>query len=384
MEADVTLQRIIAAANVDVEMKDATAVRTVFVVLDTNVMIDHLDVIDRFNDDIKTLKWTDLRIIIVIPTVLLNELDGLKKGNRVSWFASRASSWILDNMKERDTVKVQASRETCHLHVSDAARKNDIQIKDCCMFFQQQAGAHVVLVSGDRNLCIDGEADRIYTIMPPRAGWSSRELAKAIFGPGGVDLTMFRPQDDTPSYRPSKQLKHLRITVAPIGVDDDGMDIDDDNSLMRPDANGHDDYVPSHALDSLHLQAIMHFSFLLKEVAFRVRTEARDVGPLSQSSYAPGFRRKKFEMWTACDCVDYLGSKRELPASTPPLGVFLLRRSEDRGWRRGQDWSRKDWENCTAVLEAIGEKFDDEPVLSSVRYFRVETESVFKSALRPT
>ena len=44
-----------------------------YLVLDTNVLIDYLDVIKRFNEDIERLS---LPITIIIPNVLLSELDG--------------------------------------------------------------------------------------------------------------------------------------------------------------------------------------------------------------------------------------------------------------------------------------------------------------------
>ena len=44
-----------------------------YLVLDTNVLIDYLDVMKRFNEDIERLS---LPITIIIPNVLLSELDG--------------------------------------------------------------------------------------------------------------------------------------------------------------------------------------------------------------------------------------------------------------------------------------------------------------------
>lgn len=83
----------------------------------------------------------------------------------MGWFASRASTWILDRMKERRTVKVQARRETCYTEGVPFERKNDTAICDCCRFFRQKGP--VVLLSNDTNLCIDtfreGESSLIHT-----------------------------------------------------------------------------------------------------------------------------------------------------------------------------------------------------------------------------
>lgn len=90
---DDTLQRIYSAANEDVEMKVSLSrvvsrsgksrdvasesqdafIPELYLVLDTNVLIDYLDVMKRFNEDIERLS---LPITIIIPNVLLSELDG--------------------------------------------------------------------------------------------------------------------------------------------------------------------------------------------------------------------------------------------------------------------------------------------------------------------
>ena len=158
------------------------------------------------------------------------------------------------------------------------------------------------------------------------------------------------------------------------------MDIDDDASSQK----NSDDYIPSHALDALHLQIIDHFSIVLKELAYRVRHEAGDAGPPARSQYAPAYRQKGFQQWTVRDCLEYLGSKRPLKPSQPPLRAFLLRRSEDREWRRGQDWPRQAWMNALDALEDIGRQFDDGLVLLSLQELRPHVVEIFNSPLRPT
>lgn len=54
------------------ELQDAF-IPELYLVLDTNVLIDYLDVMKRFNEDIERLS---LPITIIIPNVLLSELDG--------------------------------------------------------------------------------------------------------------------------------------------------------------------------------------------------------------------------------------------------------------------------------------------------------------------
>lgn len=84
------------------------------------------------------------------------------------------------------------------------------------------------------------------------------------------------------------------------------------------------------------------------------------------------------------DCVEYLESKKAVKKLQPPLQTFLLRRNEDRGWRRGQDWPRQAWENGLDALEDIGRQFEDGLVLLSLTELRPHVTDVFNTRLRPT
>ena len=201
-----------------------------------------------------------------------------------------------------------------------------------------------------------------------------------------MDVTPFCGSENVPRYRPTRsgQVRHLAQTEAPKADDDDNMDVDDDAAAAAAAAAATEDWVPSHALDALHIQIIDHFSIVLRELAYRVRHEAGDGGPPARSPHAPEHRRKEFRLWNVRDCVEYFESKKALKISQPPLQTFLLRRSEDRGWRRGQDWSRQAWENCLDALEDIGKQFQDGLVLLSLAELRPHVTDVFNTRLRPT
>lgn len=228
--------------------------------------------------------------------------------------------------------------------------------------------------------CTDRIQSGIHTIAPGKRQMSSRDLAAELFG-DNVNLQLFRGQENKPKYGParSSQSRRLARTEAPRADDDsDRMDIDVD--LSSP----FDDYIPSHALDALHLQIIDHFTIVLKELAKRIREQSGEAGPPSRSQYAPAHRRKDFASWTARDCLEYLGTKKTLRPSQPPLRTFLLRRNEDREWRRGQDWPRQAWMNAIEALEDIGHVFEDDLVLLSVRELWPHVYEIFNTPLRPT
>ncbi|EKM59192.1 uncharacterized protein PHACADRAFT_157472 [Phanerochaete carnosa HHB-10118-sp] len=373
---DDTLARITNAAN-DVEMLEPVdAGPTLYLVLDTNVLIDNLNVIRSFSEDLDhiALPWS---MKIIVPYVVLSELDGLKKREGLSWFARTASTFLLQKVKEKKSLKVQARSETVNtqLHEHEQARSADITIWDCCQYYKTKG--EVVLLSNDINLqtlCENEEPP------PGRRLLSSRELAAKLFGEH-LDVSPFRVHENAPRYRPTRlsQTHHLAQTEGPKADEPDGMDVDDDGA-----AAGTESWVPSHALDALHIQIIDHFTVVLAELAQRVRHEAGDDGPPARSPHAPEHRRKGFRSWNVRDCVEYLESKKAVEKSQPPLQMFLLRRSEDRGWRRGQDWPRQAWENCLDALEDIGRQFEDGLVLLSLTELRPHVTDVFNTRLRPT
>lgn len=213
----------------------------------------------------------------------------------------------------------------------------------------------------------------IPTIQPPKRLWTSRELAKTLFN--DVDFSRFHGLE--PDYRPSHTAGMLGVTETPSSYDEDSMDIDDVNTMSEV-------LVPTHALDALHSQFIDHYTILLRYLTEQVRKEYKDDGPPTTSSHAPEYRRRAFKDWSLKLCLEYLGTKTPLIKTSPELWKFMLKRSEDYGWRRGQDWSRQDWVIAQDALSDIGEKFRSGAILGSLEGVRVHVNGIFKMPLRPT
>ncbi|KAK7695923.1 hypothetical protein QCA50_000562 [Cerrena zonata] len=405
---DNTLDRILNVANEDVEMVDVGVPTVMYLVVDTNFLIDQLDVLKRFTNDLEELSNDPrfppeaLGLKVIIPTVVLSELDGLKKGHQnkkdgkdgnLAWFAHTAATWLLEKSKERKFVKVQARKETVYdptVTVGHAPTLgNDLAIFDCLQYFKTQG--NVALVTYDTLLCTYVDANDILHIKPPTGKdktdkknkgtprWSSRCLAYEIYK--NHDLAnFFHSADSGPGYRRGNSSGQVGISQAPAADDDEAMDIDDDASKTQR----LEDFEPSHALDALHLQIIEHFTAVLKEVTERVRLAAKDDLTPTTSMHAPSYRRKLFYLWDVGDCLDYLDSKKRLRKKNPPLQVFLLRRNQNRGWRRGQDWSRQDWRIALQALEEIGQLFDEGVVLESLESLNPHVEFIFAQPMRPT
>jgi hypothetical protein len=161
------------------------------------------------------------------------------------------------------------------------------------------------------------------------------------------------------------------------------MDVDDDETSLP-------DLLPSHALDLLHLQVIEHFMALLIELVGRVagpeilRVPA---GEGSRSSrYAPDWAKKHYLEWTAPDCLEYLGTKKRLSPSSPRLDLFLTYPygGSGSGARRGQEWSRRDWDVALGVLRSLGDAWQEPSIGESLDVLQPHLTAIFEGPMRPS
>lgn len=223
----------------------------------------------------------------------------------------------------------------------------------------------------------------IRTVSPNKSRhWSSRDVAEHVFG-HEIDLTNFTP------HKPSYRLSSVIDAKTPQQVsyqDDDRMDIDDDPT-PTPEA-----LLPSHALDLLHIQVAQHFTRLLVELVGRVGEftggKQDDVKGTIRSIHAPrgaaSAPRKDYAEWDASDCLEFLHLKRASPRSSPRVEVFLALPYTRRGARRGQDWSRRDWEVALDTLANIGDLWQEGYIRESLLGLKPIMDDVFRSRMRPT
>lgn len=348
----------------------------VTVVVDTNVLLDYLMVIRKFVADIERTKWPS---VIIIPSVVISELDWQKNARKaISWSARAASRWILDKLKEDKeprVLRVQASNETLEGSGSkdlqpDRNTENDISIRDCCRYFRQNTRGPVFLLSGDINLSIRGESDEIQTL-EPRKDWSSRAIASRIFGSDACRGFDEYIQSQTRQGRTSA---HIQSSTGAFVVD--RMNIDIEHST---------EWIPSHVLDDLHLQLVDHFTILLKELVERINPQVAHLAGedgASRSIHA-GVLMKPFAEWTAADCLEHLATLRKMPGSRAlRLESFMSKphcKDENaRGRRRGQDWTRIQWDTAMQMLGRVGKIFEDQAVGESVDLLKIAVEDHFR------
>ena len=146
---------------------------------------------------------------------------------------------------------------------------------------------------------------------------------------------------------------------------------------------------PSHPLDVLHLEVVEHFSLLLLEVVAQVGgPEVPWHGPQSgrASRHAPGWAKIGFAEWTPRESVRYLGRKEGLQASQARLDKLesFLTYPDKRGGRKGQDWTRSDWEGCVLTLEEIGRRWENEELGESSEVLMRFARGTFLLRMRPT
>ncbi|KAI6130427.1 PIN domain-containing protein [Pisolithus croceorrhizus] len=358
-------------------MQDALSEQSTIIVVDTNILLEFLDVLQTF---VSEIEQRGLPVVLIIPGVVIYELDSQKNRDGLSWFARRASTWLLRKVKERRSVKGQALEETCKASRNwkkrepgedlGMERTNDSLILDCCQYFFRQR--RTFLCSRDKILAVEAESVGISTIFPRRGSFCSRDIAFTVFG----QATAKTFSGHYPIYSNESKEPGAPATMP----DDDGMDVDDDSAMAQV-------IRPSHALDLLHLQVIEYFSQLLLDLVSAVgHGEAQSFGVGGVGSrHTPSYARKHMTLWAASDCVEYLNSKKPCPRSNPRVEVFLMKPYEGRGARRGQDWSRRDWEVALKGLAVIGEQWEaGSAIRESIPAVQFHVSRIFSLPMRPT
>ncbi|XP_032082258.1 transcriptional protein SWT1 isoform X1 [Thamnophis elegans] len=125
------------------------------IVIDTNIMISHLTFI-------KSLKNANIpgigRFLLLIPWVVLQELDNLKRGKilaNVSQKAIPAVHFIYTCLKNQDPkLWGQSMQLASQKTQSFSTENNDDRVLQCCLQYQNLCPqAEVILLTDDKNLC---------------------------------------------------------------------------------------------------------------------------------------------------------------------------------------------------------------------------------------
>ncbi|XP_077291892.1 swt1 RNA endoribonuclease [Arctopsyche grandis] len=133
---------------------------SIIVVIDTNVMLSHIEVID------KLLNISDQSYCVMIPWRVFCELDNLKSckrrnldsGPEVNHLARRALSYLHENLPKNDKLIGQSLKEASN-HIFPCETADD-EILNCCLQ-KAQSNDDMILLTDDKNLCIKAEVNKI-------------------------------------------------------------------------------------------------------------------------------------------------------------------------------------------------------------------------------
>lgn len=379
-----TLNEIQAIAN-DVEMKPPPSESGVYLVVDTNILLGYYEALRTFVEDVEK---TEVPVVVVVPGIVVQELDRQKNREKLAWPARRASGWLLEKMQSQKVVKVQATEETCkpsknwrtkirmdELHISEDMM-NDHLILDCAQYYLMQ-GRETKVCSADNNVRIIAQSQGIECIAPPARGlWTSLDIARSIYGRSSPLVEGFTAS--TAALGHGSNLSQPRRTAGPgprggyaqsAGIEDsDQMLIDEDTDSLSTQET---------PLNVLHDDVREYFTRLLLQLAARQgASELRAVEGASR--HAPAYVRKDYRTWNAAECLQYLydqspGLQRQMVSPTPE--VFLSKRYTARGARTGNEWSPKDWHEALENVARVGAAFGDISLGESVKdlqeYLRV-------------
>uniref|UniRef100_A0A8D0KUN7 Transcriptional protein SWT1 n=1 Tax=Strix occidentalis caurina TaxID=311401 RepID=A0A8D0KUN7_STROC len=127
----------------------------ILVVIDTNIMISHLEFV-------RSLKSEDIpgvgRLALIIPWVVLQELDNLKKGKMLQHVRDKAIpavQFIYMCLKKQDSKLWGQSMQLASQKIYGLSdENNDDRVLQCCLQYQNLfPQAVVILCTDDKNLC---------------------------------------------------------------------------------------------------------------------------------------------------------------------------------------------------------------------------------------
>ncbi|XP_068599891.1 transcriptional protein SWT1 [Brachionichthys hirsutus] len=125
-------------------------------VLDTNILLSHLDYVKKIRSH--GLGATGFPVVL-IPWVVLQEMDSLKKGQGLSYSVARlatpAISYIYNSLKSREPhLWGQSMQQAAESSDGLKAENNDDRVLQCCLQYQRlYPECALTLCTNDKNLC---------------------------------------------------------------------------------------------------------------------------------------------------------------------------------------------------------------------------------------
>ncbi|KZT41179.1 hypothetical protein SISSUDRAFT_1126735 [Sistotremastrum suecicum HHB10207 ss-3] len=373
---DDTINQLNRLVDMDVDSAQPEEIR-VFLIIDTNVLLNDISLVQSLAQQIIGRR---LPVVIIVPGIVIQELDSLKNGSdQKAWSSRYASRWLLAKVVERQkggssAIRGQSLSETLQESRSwrfrNKGSSNDDLIVDCALYFRRRYGNDGVqrgffVWSGDTQLCTQAVVEGLLVVHNQA---SSRQSPDDILEAVGYS----RPLSS----------RHSKSSVARSSMtEDESMDVDDE----MPDTSSQDNGPPSLSLNELHSQIIDHFSILLHELASSrakasAASRARRKGGLHSSIHAPRPLVPLIDEtddpaeWKMHECIHFLcletlDGKRNtcLGNSTVPRLANFLTPAYTPGGKRGEEWSRQDWIDSLSFLWRIADYWGDPAILNGLQ-----------------
>ncbi|KAI8810994.1 PIN domain-containing protein [Cladochytrium replicatum] len=130
-----------------------------FIIPDTNYFISHLNFLSKL---IRTLNNIP-KVILLVPTVVLKELDGLKSQSSLEWKARNAINLLYDAFRENVPCVRGQKLEEVLLEADERKMNNDDKILGCCRYFLQGT-PRLLLLTDDKNLSVKAMVHSILSV----------------------------------------------------------------------------------------------------------------------------------------------------------------------------------------------------------------------------
>ncbi|WWC70273.1 uncharacterized protein I206_104223 [Kwoniella pini CBS 10737] len=230
------------------EPENSTSNSIHYLAIDTNIFISQLNLIRVVHDLLLTLRPSP--IILLIPSIVIHELDSLKNSKTLpepnspitlGRLVQSSNSWLLEIHRNRrktgkGALRCQSLKEKWDLHIREHGQ-NDDQILDCCLYFKYHE-AKVTLWTDDKNLSVKAESNDIPTI-------------------GGKVFTLTSFLNSLEEQFPDSlwdQVRHLENYKMPVGLTEIGKESGDgeENLILELDHNMElDQDLPQHINSSV-------------------------------------------------------------------------------------------------------------------------------------
>lgn len=185
---------------------------TSYLVLDTNFILSHLDVVDGL-----LILAPSHGLEIVVPQQVIRELDGLKSSlksmanNSVSHLARWANDWIYSRLTVNNS---HVSGQKKGQQIDKFADKDDA-ILDCCLWLKRERPKSLqVLLSNDKNLCMKALLEDILTVSF-REQMSAEIIAKTIKKENIARFGVINGEVFTQTFEAPRQLQSVAVAADP-------------------------------------------------------------------------------------------------------------------------------------------------------------------------